>query len=239
MVGQRTLDPFILVRIQDWQPRQASQSKRIPSMEIILSISTFLLGCLVGWFINHWYSINLKEPQLSQNGSGGGSSIFGTNFHYSQVSIQNELRLLSIKLPDTVLLGKKIKTRFGNQILERNIARECRAQLLDESGKHVCHLYWLKENNILESIDIKSGKSENLLIFVRKDDEQEKFYVYEPSSSSDLTPKVTRVPNFSESINFLVRISYGYNKSLTFPVGIEIDYRGNFYATTKNSSSLF
>lgn len=207
-------------------------------METILSILTFLLGCLVGWFTNHWYSINLKEPQLNQNGNGSGSSIFGTNFHHSHVSIQNELRLLSIKLPDTLLLGKRLKTRFGNQIIERNVARECRVQLLDESSKHICHLYWFEDNKALESVDIKSGKSASLLLFVRKEDER-KFYVYEPTSLSDLTPKVVKVPNFNKSTNFLVRISYAYNKSLSFPVGVEIDYRGNFYTTTKNSSGLF
>lgn len=212
----------------------------LSNMEIILSVSTFLLGCLVGWFTNHWYSINLKEPQLSQKGSGCGFGIFGTNFHYSHVSIQNELRLLSIKLPDTILLGKKLKTSFGNQIIERNTARECRAQLLNEYGnKHICHLYWLENNKILESVDIKSGKSASLVLFVRKEGEQEKFYIYEPTSSSDLIPKVIKVPNFNKSTNFLVRISYAYNKSLSFPVGVEIDYRGNFYAKTKDSSGLF
>lgn len=84
------------------------------------------------------------------------------------------------------------------------------------------------------STPIKSS----LLLFVRKEDEQDKFYVYEPTSPSDPTPKVVKVPNFNKSTNFLVRIPHAYNKSLSFPVGIEIDYRGNFY-TTKNSSGLF
>lgn len=208
-------------------------------MEIILSVSTFVLGCLVGWYTNHWYSINLKEPQLSQNGNGDGSSIFGTNFHYTSVSIQNELRLLSVKLPETILLGKRLKTRFGNQIIERNTARECRAQLLDEFGKHICHLYWLENNIITQSVDIESGKSASLLLFVRKEDEPEKFYVYEPSSISDFTPKIMKVPHFNKSKNFIARISYAHNKNLSFPVGVEIDYRGNFYSKTKNGSCIF
>ena len=147
--------------------------------------------------------------------------------------------LVRIKLPETVLLGKRFKTHFGNQIVERTIARECRAQLLDESGKHICHLYWLESNKILDSVDIKSGKSASLILFVRKEEKQEKFYVYQPTSQSDLTPKVVKVPNFNKSTNFLVRISYAYNKSLSFPAGVEIDYSGNFYATTKNSSGIF
>ncbi|MDD5015357.1 MAG: hypothetical protein PHW73_09740 [Atribacterota bacterium] len=208
-------------------------------MEVILSISTFLLGCLVGWFTNHWYSINLKEPQLSQNGGGGGSSMFSTKFHYSHITIRNELRMLAIKLPETVLLGKRLKTRFGDQIVERNPAKECRAQLLDESGKHICHLYWLKNNKILDTVDIESGKSANLLLFVRKEEDSSKFYVYQPTSQSNLAPKVAKVPNFSQSSNFLVRISYSYNKSISFPVGVEIDYNENFYTKTKNGSSLF
>ena len=206
---------------------------------MISTTLTFILGCLVGWFTNHWYSVNLKEPQLSQNGGGGGSSIFGTKFHFSHLTIRNELRTLVIKLPETVLLGKRLKTRFGNQIVERNPARECRAQLLDESGKHICHLYWLDNNKILDKVDIESGKSASLLLFVRKEEDSEKFYVYQPTSQSDLAPKVTKVPNFNKSSDFLVRVSYSYNKSISFPVSVEKDYSENFYTKTKNGSSLF
>lgn len=208
-------------------------------MDIAFSVSIFILGCLVGWYTNHWYSINLKEPHLNQRSSGGGSSLLGTNFHFAYASIHNELRSLAINLPETVLFGKKLKTRFGSQIVERNPARECRAQLLDASGKHICHLYWLENNKIFDKLDIKSGKSANLLLFVRRDDGSEKFYIYQPTSQSDLTPKVVKVPSFTKSTNFSVRISYSYNKNLLFPAGVEIDYAGNFYATTNTSSGLF
>jgi hypothetical protein len=208
-------------------------------MDKIISLSTFILGCFAGWYSNHWYSVNLKEAKLSQNGSGGGSSIFGTNFHSSYISIQNELRWLGVNLPETVIFGKRLKTRFGGQIVERNPARECRAQLLDESGKHICHLFWMESNKILDVLDIKSGKSANLLLFIRRDDGSREFYVYQPTSQSDLTPKTVKVPSFNKSTNFLVRITYSYNKNFSFPMGVEIDYNENFYATTKNGSGLF
>ncbi len=210
----------------------------ISDMEGILSMLNFFLGCLIGWLTNHWYSVNLKQPLLKQSGGGGGSNIFGVNLHYSCVNIQNELRQLSISFPETILLGKRLKTSFGNQIIERDNASECRAQLLDEFGKHICHLFWLDNNKVLETVDIKSGKTAKLILFIRKENE-EKFYVYEPTSPSDLTPKVTKVPNFNKSTNFLVRISYSHNKALSFPVGVEIDFAGNFYTITKNSSGLF
>jgi hypothetical protein len=211
----------------------------LKAMDIIISLSTFVFGCIVGWYSNHWYSVNMREAKLSQNGGGGGSGIFGTSFHSSYISIQNELRWLGVNLPETIIFGKRLKTRFGGQIVERNPARECRAQILDESGKHICNLFWIENNKIFDTVDIKSGKSANLLLFIRKADGSAKFYVYQPTSQSDLTPKTIKVPSFSKSTNFLVRVTYSYNKSFSFPAGVEINYDENYYVTTKNGSGLF
>lgn len=208
--------------------------------DIIWTLSTFVLGCLVGWFTNHWYAVNLKQPKLSQSGSGSGSNFLGTGFHFYHLAVKNELRFLTFKIPETVILGKRLRTRFGSQIIERDTASECRAQLLDESEKHICHLYWLDNNNILDTVGIECDKSANLLLFVRKDESSEKFYVYQPTSSSNLTPKTVKVPHFDKSTNFLVMISYFHGtKKLSFPVSVEIDYSGNFYVKTGGDSSLF
>lgn len=204
-----------------------------------MNIILFILGCVVGWFTNHWYSVNLKQPELKQSGSGGGSNLLGTGFHYSNLSIRNELRSLAIKFPETVILGIRLKTRFGDQVVERDPARECRAYLLDESGKHICQLFWLIDNNVQDTVDIQSGKSANLLMFVREDKNPKRFYVYQRKSQSDLTPQTNKIPNFIKSTKFQVKISYSHNRNFSFPTEVEIDYQDNMYLKTKSGSSLF
>src|SRR6202044_1569461 len=99
-----------------------------------LSIVTFILGCLVGWTVNHYYSVVVRRPLLVSSGGGGGSSIGGAPFHFVHISVRNELRRLGLHLPPTVILGKALRTDFGNQLLDRDPARQCTAQLFSEEG---------------------------------------------------------------------------------------------------------
>lgn len=208
-------------------------------MDLIITLLTFIFGIFIGWFTNHWYSVNLKQPELCRSGSGSGSNFLDSGFRYTHLSIKNELRSLAIRLPETIILGKRLKTHFGNQIIERDPARKCRAHLLDESGKHICPLYWLSDNSVLDTVDIQSGESVSLLTFVRESKNLKKFYVYQRKSQSDLTPQTTEVPNFNKSTKFKINISYSHNKNFSFPIEVEIDYRDNLYVRTENSSNLF
>lgn len=121
--------------------KQAPSRETIPFIKMASEILTFILGCLVGWFTNHWYSVLMKRPSLILSGGGGSSNFLGSGFHSTNLTIQNELRKLGISLPETVILGKQLRTDFGGQIVERETACQCRAQLLETSGKYICHLW--------------------------------------------------------------------------------------------------
>ena len=112
----------------------------------------FVLGCLVGWFTNHWYSVVMRRPSLRQTGGGGGSSFSASSYPYVSASISNELRQLGLQLPETKILRKPIKTTFGNHIIEREPARQCQARLLEESGNLICHLWWLDGQKISHTV---------------------------------------------------------------------------------------
>jgi hypothetical protein len=206
---------------------------------MVSNIVTFLLGCLAGWFTNHWYSVNMRHPSLRQSGSGGGINFDGSGYRYVSVSLQNELRQLALILPETVIFGKRLKTRFGNQIVERDPARQCRARLLEESGRHICHLWWMDGQKTAETVEIKSGESSNLILFLRSNNTGQ-YFVYQPTSNTDLTPKTHDVPTFNKTMAFLVEVSYLHgSRRLQFPVKVVIGYDGGFSFETKNSSGMF
>ena len=159
---------------------------------MISEIITFLLGCLMGWFTNHWYAVVMKQPSLVRSGGGSGSSLFGSGYYYVSLTIQNELRRLGISFPETVILGKTIKTDFGGRLIERDPAVDCRAQLLETSEQPICHLWWLDGQKVTEAVDIKSGESVHLIVFLRRENDST-YFAYQPTSGTDPTSKTSSV----------------------------------------------
>jgi hypothetical protein len=197
----------------------------------------FIAGGLIGWVTNHWYAVSLRRPRLRIGGSG--LSFLQTGLAYRTIGIENELRYFGINLPPTMILGKHIKTRFGNHVLERDSARRCRARLLDKSKTPICSLYWNLSNNILSEVDIKSGESANLMLFIRDKQGEEEYYAYQPISNTDFTPKLIKSPKFKDTMEFIVEVLYSYGEVLYIPVKVIKKYDGNFTFQASNSSGDF
>ena len=209
------------------------------SLDIAISIVTFILGIVFGWFINHWYSVNMTIPKLSVNGGGGGKTPLDPNLRSVHLSVENELRHLGIRIPTTIILGKQLKTYFWNQVKKRDTARKCTANLLDENGKYICQLWWNKDKEIATTMNIESGEKTNLIVFLNKEGKSG-YFPYQPNSQIDPKPKLTRVPNFNEPNNFSITISYAYgSKSLILPIKVTFNYDGNVYFEYKGGSSFF
>lgn len=198
-----------------------------------------ILGAILGWWTNHWYSVNLTMPRLRISGGGGGRSPLDLGFRSVHISVENELRHLSVRIPTTIILGKPLKTYFGNQIIERDTARKCTASLLDENGKHICQLWWSQGKEIIPSVDILSGEKANIIVFFNKND-SDSYFPYQPNSQSDPVPKITNVPKFDKTMNFSVIISYAYgSKSINLPVKVSFNYDGNVYFEYGGGSTFF
>jgi hypothetical protein len=202
-----------------------------------LAVISLILGSFVAWRFDHFYSVKLRQPKLSQSGSGWVRNFYDTGFSFIYLSIKNELRSLSIGFSPTTIFGKTIKWQFGNGIIEREIAKKCTARLYDQYGKFVASLFWRVEGKMLHEIDIKSVDSASLSMFVRNENEAKTFYVYQPISDDDISPKTDKVPTFTNSTKFEVKVSYPYNKFIKFDVEVEIDYQEKMYLRTKSGGS--
>jgi hypothetical protein len=180
----------------------------------------------------------MRRPTLRQN--GGGSSLFGSSYRYVSLGFQNELRRLGISLPETVILGKAVKTDFGSQVIEREPARQCRARLLDETGRYICPLWWFDGQKPAETVDIKSGESASLIIFLKSNTDPSQYLSYQPTSNTDPTPRTSEVPKFDKAMGFLVEVLYSHSSQrLRFPVKVVIGYDDRMSFETPNSSSSF
>src|SRR2546430_16427108 len=169
-------------------------------MDIGIGIITFILGCLVGWFTNHWYSVNMRRPSLRHSGGGSGIDFEGSGYHFESVSVENQLRYLTLGLPETIIFGKRLRTSFGNQIVERDPAGQCIANLFDESSKHICQLFWKVGEKVCGTVEIRSGESAHLMLFVRKEDGSNTYFAYRPTSQSNLAPTILNVPRFNSTM---------------------------------------
>ncbi|HLF90082.1 MAG TPA: hypothetical protein VI451_14130 [Anaerolineales bacterium] len=177
---------------------------------------------------------------MRQTGGGGGSSLFGSGYRYASAGIQNELRLLGVNLPETVILGKAIRTNFGSQVVERDPARQCRARLMDESGGYVCPLWWFAGPKAAETVDIKSGELASLILFIRNDSIPSQYFGYQANSNSDPSPRTSGIPKFDRTMSFFVEVFYSHgSQKLRFPVKVVIGYDGSLRVETQNGSGSF
>jgi hypothetical protein len=103
----------------------------------------------------------------------------------------------------------------------------------------ICPLWWTNGDKISTTIDIKSGKQANIIVFVRREN-SDTYFAYQPTSDTDLTPKITGVPKFNKTMEFFVEVSYSYgSQKIKFPVGVVIGYDGNPSFEMPNGSSVF
>lgn len=207
--------------------------------DLLLTLVTFVAGCLVGWFTNHWYAVRIRMPSLKITGSGAGVDPNRSGYFCTNISVTNEPRALMLRLPEIVILGKRLRREFGSQIIDRDPARQCQARLLDMSREHVCHLWWSNGTNVSSELEIQSGEHVNILVFVRKDDDSGEYFVYEPTSQSDFAPKTSNVARFDTTREFILEISYSYGSRKTEVLAkMTRNPDGSFYFKVDTGTSM-
>ncbi|WP_290698634.1 hypothetical protein [Amphritea sp.] len=203
-----------------------------------LDPTSILIGAVFSALIGLWLDFFIKQPKLQRNGSGSG----GTPFKQNRLTFTNKVGWFGINLPESRILGLPIHPSFRKGLtFYKHPARDCRAILyLKSTGESVGHLWWdTHGNEVDDKVTIESGKNASLMLFCRKSDD-ERYFVYQPTSRQDKTPKVPdENTHFLGEQEFTLRVNYSHSRKYEETIRIERKYNGLLYFKTKNGSSLF
>lgn len=199
-----------------------------------------LVGAVLSALIALWLDFFIKQPKLERNGSGSGHG--GGKIKTNTLSFNNKVGWFGINLPESRILGFRIHPHLMKGLtFYKHSAQDCRASLfLKSTGEHIGSLWWkLEGNQVLNMVNIESGKQATLMLFCRKIDE-DSYFVFQPISSADITPRVPDLRmQFIGGQEFILRVSYSQSLKYEESIKIEKKYNGLLYLKTKNSETIF
>ncbi|PHQ24041.1 hypothetical protein CLH62_18165 [Marinobacter guineae] len=205
-----------------------------------LDPTSILIGAIFSALIGLWLDFFIKQPKLQRNGSGSGG--VGRGFKQNSLTFTNKVGWFGINLRESRILGLRIHPGFRKGLtFDKHPARDCRAHLfLKSTGESVGQLWWNVEGNrVDDKVTLESGKQASLIIFCRQSDD-ENYFVYQPTSREDKTPKVPDHNfKFVGEQEFVLKVNYSHSRKYEENILIEKKYNGLLYFKTKNGSSLF
>ena len=203
-----------------------------------LDPTSILIGAIFSALLGLWLDFFIKQPKLQRNGSGSG----GVGFKTNRLTFGNKVGWFGINLPESRIFGFRIHPNFRKGLtFDKHPARDCRAYLyLKSTGESVGQLWWeIDGNQTDDKVTIESGKQASLVLFCRKSDD-EHYFVYQPISREDRTPKVPEQKiQFVGEQEFILKVNYSHGRKYEEKVVIERKYNGLLYLKTKNGSSHF
>jgi hypothetical protein len=160
-----------------------------------MAILLVVAGAILGVLLDRIYTAIASRPKFGFNGGGGGG---GGNppSRYGYVTITNPEAFVGLRLRETVIFGRRIHGAISmGWTIERRTARGLMGVLTDpKTGHDIAGLTWFGPDGTSQQIDLRSGDSCNLCMFVGWDDIPDRYYIYSPQQ--DLTP--TRPPAVQE-----------------------------------------
>jgi hypothetical protein len=119
-------------------------------------------------------------------------------------------------LPETTVLGINIHNHIEiGLVVDRNPAHKCRAWLQDkETNQTIKSLWWRTSGGqLMQEVTLGSGESASLMLFARLNDEQRKYFVYQPGGPEGNTPIVPDDQDkFDATREFYINIRHSYGK---------------------------
>lgn len=205
-----------------------------------LDPTSIVIGAIVGALISAWLEFFIKQPKLIRNGSGSGG--VPGQLKQNSLSFQNAVGWLGVTLRESRIFGFRVHPTFRKGLtFERSPARDCRATLhLKATGESIGQLWWNAfDGAVKDKITIDSGGQASLLIFCRKDDE-ENYFVYQPTSPDNAAPKIPDVrAHFTGGQEFILRVHYSHGRMYEEIITIYQTFNGLLYLKTNNGSSIF
>jgi len=205
-----------------------------------LDPTSIFIGAIFSALVGLWLDFVIKQPKLERNGSGSGN--IGNRIKQNNLTFTNKVGWFGIYLPETRILGLRIHPSIRKGLtFDKHPARDCRAILiLKNTSEHVGQLWWdIGGNQVSDVVTIESGDRATLILFCRKEDD-ENYFVYTPTSRDDKTPKLPdKNVQFIGEQEFILKVYYSHSRIYEEKILIERKYNGLLYLKTKNGSGLF
>jgi hypothetical protein len=187
------------------------------TLQVIVSVAIAAAFFVLGLFAAAY----VRRPVLICTGSGGGGVGGPTDpngMRSWSISITNRRGFLGIKFGPTAIFGFRLHGRLMKGIpVERDTARRAYVELLDrhEGDRQVSLLWWGPEDvrtgpAWLRAIDIPCGETRSVTLFVQRNSEPDRFYVFTPADQNNVNvvaPPAPDAPSFMETHGFRIRVS--------------------------------
>jgi hypothetical protein len=211
-------------------------------VDFAANIGISIVSLVVGAALGVWLGEFVKRPKLT---------VSGTGMHRVQdllvytVHLTNEPRFIGISFESTTLLGKTIHKGFRWGQVPEGRATECHAILVDADNPRLSTSLYLSAESDPERpadvVRIESGGRAQIYLFVRRDIQDGRFFLYAPASNPGREPRIPEDRAFlAAPQKFVLRVgsSRGEGRRLELPVSVIKDLNGDLRVEI-NGSSLF
>lgn len=204
-----------------------------------MEIGIAVLTLVVGTVLSVWAAEHVKRPLVRLG--GGGSSTVVAGCRIQTAAVYSPPGFIGIRFGRTQILGKVVdRGHVWGVEVERRPA-ECWATAVDADGG-TFQLYFLNRDHTSASATVEIGGKDQaqFVIFGRTEDDYSSYFLYAPTSETDLTPRIiSDSAKFKDTKRFTIQLQFaGARKADKAEVMVRRDPDGRlFYEFRQGKSS--
>src|SRR5258708_28126946 len=126
---------------------------------------------VLGFSLGLWASFYVKRPRIIVCGNGSGGATGPDSYCDHRIRIRNTRGWIGLKIGEVEVFGLRITgpRQLGVPVI-RDPAERCTAELLDDDGQRIAHLWWRTLTDPIDEaqyVTLASGDDAELVVFAQ------------------------------------------------------------------------